>query len=101
MIQENDNNSSFLYLIISEYVFKSFTVTFLDIITSAVFFVLFSFSTNKAHHGLKEGIWRLIISVNNNVWFFSGVTVLLSLTVFSIMVTEMLPKVSDAVPILG
>ena len=56
MIQENDNNSSFLYLIISEYVFKSFTVTFLDIITSAVFFVLFSFSTNKAHHGLKEGI---------------------------------------------
>jgi len=33
--------------------------------------------------------------------FLSGVTVLLSLTVFSIMVTEMLPKVSDAVPILG
>ncbi|TRY67674.1 hypothetical protein TCAL_03094 [Tigriopus californicus] len=30
-----------------------------------------------------------------------GVTVLLSLTVFSIMVTEMLPKVSDAVPVLG
>ncbi len=33
--------------------------------------------------------------------FFSGVTVLLSLTVFSLMVTEMLPKVSDAIPILG
>ena len=34
-------------------------------------------------------------------FYVSGVTVLLSLTVFSIMVTEMLPKVSDAVPILG
>ena len=32
---------------------------------------------------------------------FSDVTVLLSLTVFSLMVTEMLPKVSDANPILG
>ena len=31
----------------------------------------------------------------------SDVTVLLSLTVFSLMVTEMLPKVSDANPILG
>ena len=31
----------------------------------------------------------------------SGVTVLLSLTVFNIMVIEMLPRVSDALPILG
>lgn len=35
------------------------------------------------------------------LYIFSGVTVLLSLTVFSIMVTEMLPKLSDAAPILG
>jgi len=31
----------------------------------------------------------------------SGVTVLLALTVFNTMVNEILPKVSDALPILG
>ena len=36
------------------------------------------------------------------IWLaFSGVTVLLALTVFNTMVTEILPKVSDALPILG
>ena len=33
--------------------------------------------------------------------FFTGVTILLSLTVFHNIVTETLPQVSDAMPLLG
>ena len=32
---------------------------------------------------------------------FAGITVLLSLTVFSIIVCDMLPKTSEALPIIG
>lgn len=33
--------------------------------------------------------------------FVSGVTILLSLTVFSLLVAELLPQTSDAVPLIG
>ena len=53
-------------------------------------------------------ISRLVRTGLKNIGMFlnvfqpiSGVTVLLTLTVFSIMVNEMLPRVSDAVPIIG
>ena len=46
-------------------------------------------------------LFVIVCNSSATLFFVSGVTVLLSLTVFSIMVTEMLPKVSDAVPILG
>ena len=49
-----------------------------------------------------SGVLELNIEINCLFWlFFSGVTVLLALTVFNTMVTEILPKVSDALPILG
>ena len=50
---------------------------------------------------IEQNICATQISINICVFHFSDVTVLLSLTVFSLMVTEMLPKVSDANPILG
>ncbi len=50
-------------------------------------------------------VWRALTDLESlfliEISFVAGVTVLLSLTVFSIMVTEMLPKLSDAAPILG
>lgn len=49
----------------------------------------------------RKGTRSLYLSNSPPFALFAGVTVLLSLTVFSIMVTEMLPKVSDAVPVLG
>lgn len=39
-------------------------------------------------------IWKLFL-------FISGVTILLSLTVFLNLVAETLPQVSDAIPLLG
>ena len=58
-----------------------------------------------------EGFQKVPFSGAANVPFFclgnflthdiSGVTVLLALTVFNTMVNEILPKVSDALPILG
>lgn len=41
------------------------------------------------------------IGISNKTQYVSGVTVLLALTVFNTMVNEILPKVSDALPILG
>lgn len=32
---------------------------------------------------------------------FPGITILLSLTVFSLLVADLLPKTSDAIPLLG
>ena len=50
----------------------------------------------------EDALWFNIISMFLNVFEpVLGVTVLLTLTVFSIMVNEMLPRVSDAVPIIG
>lgn len=37
----------------------------------------------------------------SNVYNISGVTILLSLTVFLNLVAETLPQVSDAIPLLG
>ena len=58
-----------------------------------------------------EGFQKVTFAGVANDFFFSlgnfltrnisGVTVLLALTVFNTMVNEILPKVSDALPILG
>ena len=43
-----------------------------------------------------------IIEIKRNIEFiFTGVTILLSLTVFLNMVAETMPATSDAVPLLG
>ena len=49
-----------------------------------------------------SGAANLLFSLGNFLTRnISGVTVLLALTVFNTMVNEILPKVSDALPILG
>ena len=35
------------------------------------------------------------------LWFWSGITILLSLSVFSLIVAEMVPSTSLAVPLIG
>lgn len=40
-------------------------------------------------------------SVNWAVFFFPGITVLLSLTVFMLLVAEIMPATSDSVPLIG
>ena len=43
----------------------------------------------------------IVIKTKFNISNFSGVTILLSLTVFLNMVAETMPATSDAVPLLG
>lgn len=52
----------------------------------------FNFITNKKNQQKISIKWN---------YYFVGVTILLSLTVFLNLVAETLPQVSDAIPLLG
>ena len=48
-----------------------------------------------------DGQFKVFLTYFTQLYSFSGVTILLSLTVFHNIVTETLPQVSDAMPLLG
>jgi hypothetical protein len=43
----------------------------------------------------------VVLEALSVILFFPGVTILLSLTVFSLLVAEVLPQTSDALPLIG
>lgn len=52
-------------------------------------------------HGIHVYFQHGIDSIFRFVFFFQGITVLLSLTVFMLLVAEIMPATSDSVPLIG